>query len=113
MDLKLPMPRLSSCKATSKELLTIDYKGNIYQCAHMIDRFGLSGDIQYGLIEDAPERIKALDNKLPDKCLSCKILPICLGNCYADRALENIELNCDAYIKDIYHTIKLWYENIK
>ena len=110
MDLKLPKPRLSSCKATSKELLTIDYQGRLYQCAHMIDRFGTSGSVFDGLYDRSPDRIKALNNKLPDKCYSCNILPICLGNCYADRALEGITINCDAYRKDVCNTIKLWYD---
>ena len=111
MDLKLPLPRFSSCKSTSKELITIDYKGRLYQCAHLIDRFDSSGDVISGINEESETRKRALDNELPDKCKQCKFMPICLGNCYADRVIEGIVVDCDGYTEDIKRTIKLWYDS--
>lgn len=109
IDLRIPQPRLTSCKATSKEMITIDYQGRIYQCPHFIDKYGTSGDIYNGIIE-TETRKKAIDNVLPLKCLSCKYLPVCVGHCYADRELDKISVDCDGYIFDINNTIKTWYE---
>lgn len=97
------------CDAYRYHSYFIDPEGDIYRCDRLIGKKAYSiGNVYEGMKMTESDLISCLKKTLPEKCNSCKILPMCQGGC---KALENTnlgrcrdELSIIDKIMDIVHS---------
>lgn len=89
--------RTTACFATDPYSYVINTDGVLYKCTmDMVDKSRAVGNVYDGVEKNMPF-IEWTTPVLPDKCIECKILPVCQGGCRAGRIL-NFEMN-DCAIK--------------
>jgi uncharacterized protein len=72
----LPMP----CMMEIKDSFVINYNGDIYKCAGLIDRKEFCvGNLESGIKDYRHSH--NLDNWKNEECLDCSYLPLCFGGC--------------------------------
>lgn len=96
-SLKTLPRRTTACFATDPYSYVINADGLLYKCTmDMADKSRAVGNVYDGIEKNMPF-IEWTTPVLPEKCLECKILPVCQGGCRAGRML-NFEMN-DCAIK--------------
>ncbi len=100
------------CDAYRYHSYFIDPDGEIYRCDRLIGKKQHSiGNVYEGIKISNAELLSCLTQKLPEKCNSCKILPMCQGGC---KALENTNLErCRDELSIIDKIIDIVYNNSK
>ena len=102
---KMPEPRPIACSCEKSNSWIVGADGLLYKC----DQFISNKDYACGKITpdgsiEINERAQRWKNKLYDenneKCLACKLLPICQGGCKVSRKLTGI--GCFYTIDEIY-----------
>ena len=84
--------------------------GKIYRCEHTIGMLGY----EIGKI-DSEEKFNDISKRfltyeLLKRCETCKIFPLCMGGCPADKILYGKETdNCDSKIKFILEQLDFAY----
>lgn len=106
LSTQLPSRRYASCEAATIREYVIGPTGNIYRCAHLLDRMGMDSGNVYSGYEHKKVDVLFFDNDLPAKCNECKIMPICMGGCLCDRCIDGIELNCSARLMNLKYEVK-------
>lgn len=80
--------------------------GELYRCEHC---FGLNnwviGDIETGFYRNNIE-MKFINDPIEDKCKSCIVFPLCCGGCPGEKLLNNIDLDCDTFIKNVVNRVR-------
>ena len=99
--LKFFEPKPVFCGQHCMNVFCIGVNGEIYKCEH---DFGVPehaiGNIKYGLSYNRYFS-EFMDQPLPEKCMTCQILPVCMGGC-PHRRLENHGcVECDYTIKNV------------
>ncbi len=103
-----PKCRPIVCDAMLGKSYVIAPDGCLYKCTHQI---GFS-EYSVGHIATGGIRNKvALDftqNELPEKCLHCKILPVCAGGCISNRLFLYSEVDCTAKFSEVIESLKAY-----
>ena len=73
---------ISSRCASAEGGYTIAPDGLLYTCAHCMEKSQCFGSV-WECDEDHPARRLFISRDLPEKCLQCLYLPVCLGGCRA------------------------------
>ena len=94
----------------------IEHNGDVYPCDHFVYPNYLLGNIQTSSLReimDTPKRVKfGIDkrNTLPIKCLKCKYLNLCNGECPKHRfnrkgsAENGLNILCEGYLRFFEHS---------
>lgn len=78
----------SSCSAVYLNSFSIAPNGKIYKCQHFIgDESQIIGDVKGGLVYNRCYA-KWVEAELNEKCMQCKLLPMCQGGCEASSKLN-------------------------
>lgn len=66
----------------------VDYKGNIYQCQHLLcnEQYKIGSIFENGIAINQ-NVLQWYDGKLPEKCKTCDVIPLCQGGCVTKRKL--------------------------
>lgn len=108
---KLPKYRKSYCGLFKLKNLVIGPDGEFYKCEHYVGRDEkIIGNIRQGLFY-TDNMLDFLSNKMYEKCKECKLFPLCVGGCPAQKqdlgekeacslSLEYIKNLLKTYIKD-------------
>ncbi|MBK7141740.1 MAG: SPASM domain-containing protein [bacterium] len=86
---KLPSPSPTFCMAQLVNSFLIDPDGDCYRCFNYVgDKSRASGNVKDPINFDHPNFLKLFqfDPFEDETCLSCNILPVCMGSCPARRA---------------------------
>lgn len=77
----IPKQTFNFCAAVRKNAYVIDPKGNLYKCWNIIGR----EEMKIGTIIDSnkvnSELLRWIAYEPGDKCLTCNLLPVCMGGC--------------------------------
>ncbi|WP_081904289.1 radical SAM/SPASM domain-containing protein [Brevibacillus thermoruber] len=81
------------CQAVNNNAYVVDAYGNLFKCWHEVGNSKLRvGSLSEGIT--SPERlIKWMNWKLPKKCTTCNIMPLCKGRC-PELSLEMEDFEC-------------------
>lgn len=123
LDSKYTIGRYHQCYVDRYYHAHINYDGKVYKCSarNYSDKYACgellnTGEIKYkaGVLD----KMYTKANFENEKCLSCKLLPLCIGPCY-QRYLDyingekkdccihqNKEIDVDTYIKEYYMNVK-------
>ncbi len=98
--------RSFGCEARHPDYYVIGTKGELYICEHLIGQ----KEYMVGNIKDRSERIDRTDtiwdtDRIMDDCGSCPILPLCLGNCTAERYLDHIDCEREKRTKTVINKL--------
>lgn len=86
-----PTSNPSICQAVCNHTIVISPDGKLYKCINDIGKSNMTvGDIYNG-INDTSNLYKYLNYSIPDICIECKELPICVGGCPSKNLLAGIE----------------------
>lgn len=86
---KLSLP----CYGATMGILAVDYKGNLYQCQHLLCREQyVIGDVFNG-VSVTRELLQWYDGKVLPQCEDCEVLPLCQGGC-----VTKPRINQDTYV---------------
>lgn len=90
-------PKIYACMLDDDNAVSIGTDGNLYICEHYVDK------------EKYICNEKKLINRpeITDKCYNCKLLPKCLGGCYANRKENNLSCSIEKYCINTYLKGKL------
>lgn len=82
------------CYCASLSMNAIDYKGDIFQCQHLLcrDKYKI-GDIWKGIIVNK-EFISWFDGTTPEQCKGCSVMPLCQCGCITKRNLGENHFLC-------------------
>lgn len=117
----LPEPTFSWCTTIKRNSHIIGYDGSIFSCDTMLTEkdkavgaLNQSGDIE--LNENAKiwkgtvfDQMGVIDNKIINKCMQCRLLPVCVGGCNRAR-LTNNQTPCFFDDNDIYNSMREYAE---
>lgn len=103
---KFSEPKTVFCGQHCMNVFSIGVNGEIYKCEH---DFGVPehsiGNVKSGLNYNE-YFLKFMDQPLPEKCLSCKILPVCMGGCPHRRLMNRNDVECDFTVKNLIKSAK-------
>lgn len=104
---KIPKYRKNFCGLYKLKNLVIGPDGEFYKCEHYVGREEkIIGNVKQGIFY-TDEMIKFLNNQMYEKCNECKLFPLCIGGCPAQkqdlREGEACNLSLE-YIKQILAT---------
>lgn len=106
---KLRIPHYSKCFCGLFKLknLVIGPKGELYKCEHFVGQEEkIIGTIDEGVYYD-DSLFTFLENKKLEKCKKCKIFPVCLGGCPANKMALKEEDVCYYSIEYFKQALKL------
>lgn len=106
-------PKMSpGCEACRENHWCITPDGSLYCCEHLLgnEKYKI-GSVTEGIYKESQRDIWQKPF-IPQKCLSCNLLPRCLINCITDRDIEHIPTNCD-FLKENYKQNILLYMKYK
>ena len=102
------------CMIYSKSNAVIDCEGNMYKCEHLIPK---GKDMRYYNLHDkkfiTDNYDKWMTPEVPNKCLKCKVLPICYGGCKFKEYFFDENSNCIPIKNCISKLLTLYYENVE
>lgn len=92
------------CVSVDRNHYVIGPQGELYRCEHGIG----NNQFSIGNIDDMHTTGDDtwIKYKLPEKCLKCAIMPICLGGCISNRELDDINANCTERIQQVINLHK-------
>ncbi len=108
---KLPKYRKSFCGLFKLKNLVVGPDGELYKCEHYVGREEkVIGNIRQGLFY-TDEMLDFVSNKIYAKCKECKLFPLCVGGCPAQKqdlgekeacslSLNYVKKILKGYIKD-------------
>lgn len=101
------------CTALTVHNIVIDPNGNMSKCWHRIGnpKYYI-GSVKEG-IKFNKERIEWLTSEYPNKCVECKLFPICRSGCPHDRIKNNNEPICEYNLHQIREILKKYYKNLR
>ncbi len=109
-------PALCVFGKTCGASIAVEHNGDVYSCDHFVDPEHLLGSIRGGRLVDlvSSERQRAFGDdkhrRLPAKCRSCRVLPLCWGECPRNRFVttddgeEGLNYLCAGYEAYFRHT---------
>jgi len=106
-----PLRKYVPCGLMKEKNFSVGPDGKIYRCEHTIGMLGY----EIGKI-DSEEKFNDISKKfltyeLLKRCETCKIFPLCMGGCPADKILYGKETdNCDSRIKFILEQLDFAYK---
>lgn len=99
----LPRYRKSFCGLFKLKNTVIDPEGYLYKCEHFVGRQDkIIGDVDQGYYY-TDEMLHFVSNKTHEKCYGCKLFPICIGGCPAQKQDLGQGYSClvsEEYIKN-------------
>lgn len=108
---RFPKRRKAFCGSMQKMSCAIGPDGSIYICEHSLgDKSHAIGNVKDFLSSSKPnnsEYIKYTEKPYDTKCVSCRLFPVCLGGCPANRVLHNIPFDCESFKKRVYNELEL------
>lgn len=108
-----PFSLTKPCGVPGNNLIVIDPEGNLYKCWDTVgDKKHIVGDIYTGLYNNEMCE-KWINYNISEKCDECTYLPICLGGCVRECALNNGIPSCPQdlnYYKDVLKMYVKKYE---
>lgn len=103
----LPVKVATACGAMKNYNCVIGPEGELYRCEHCLGMpKWVIGDVINGFYHNQADEA-FLEAKLDQKCLNCSLLPVCAGGCLADRILNKLEFDCNAYQERIKINVRL------
>ena len=103
---KFPEPKTVFCGQHCMNAFCIGPEGEIYKCEHDLGvPEHVIGNIETGLTYDQ-YFLDFMDQPLPEKCLNCQILPVCMGGCPHRRFAMGGRVECDFTIKNLVRAVK-------
>ena len=103
---ELPSKIATSCGAMRNFTCVIGPGGELYRCEHCLGMpEWIIGTVSDGFFHNSAD-MKFLGCKTPEKCLKCKIWPVCAGGCLGDKILNGFDFDCDAYEQRIKMHVK-------
>lgn len=89
-------PRSRFCSATTDEFYVFDPRGNISRCWHSAGNHAEKVGTIYDEVEtihfsNIQEKWNSFSPFSSRKCISCKVLPLCMGGCPHSRVFGSIE----------------------
>ncbi len=93
-------PPRAACMADFRSQLVFDADGSIIPCPSL-----QSGEMSFGHVKSGVDFVREsqlIDRKLPVKCLSCELLPLCQGGCRLQALTKNgdfggVDCNYEAF----------------
>lgn len=81
----IPKYRKSFCGLFKLKNLVIGPQGELYKCEHFVGRDDkVIGNVKQGLFY-TDEMLHFINNEVKEKCKACKIFPLCIGGCPAQK----------------------------
>ena len=81
----IPTRRKIFCGLFKLKNVVIDPNGELYKCEHHLGRHDkVIGNVRQGIFYSAAT-LKFINNDVNEKCSKCKLFPLCLGGCPAQR----------------------------
>ena len=103
---KFPEPKTVFCGQHCMNVFCVGVNGELYKCEHDLGiPEHVVGNIKSGLTYNE-YFLGFMDQPLPDKCLSCQILPVCMGGCPHRRFTNGGSAECDFTIKNLVKSVK-------
>lgn len=100
----LPHCRKSFCGLFKLKNTVVGPEGELYKCEHFVGRKDkIIGDIENGYYY-TDEMMNFLNNLPHEKCCKCKLFPLCLGGCPAQKQDLKLGYSClvdEPYIKNL------------
>lgn len=106
----LPQPTLFWCNAESQNHIIVGADGKLYICDTMTDDSHSIGVLKNGDVvknNEAAIQYNIFDDTRTEKCIKCKLLPICMGGCLRNRMTD--EAQCYWTLSGIEKAIKKYY----
>lgn len=85
-------PKVYACMLDDNNAVSIGTDGNLYLCEHYIDKDKYICNEENSINKPV----------ITSECYNCKILPKCLGGCYANRVENNIYCSIEKYCINTY-----------
>lgn len=105
----IPAPRWISCGLSQVNGLIVSPEGYLYRCAHLIGHKNhVIGHLKTDQVFNE-ENMRFLNVNYDEKCIKCKMFPICMGGCVFERMLNNNEAVCRETIERLKNDISLAY----
>lgn len=109
----IPAPRWISCGLSQVNGLIVDPEGYLYRCAHLIGhKKHIIGHLKTDQVFNE-ENMKFLNVNYDEKCIDCKLFPICMGGCVFERMLNNNNAVCRETIERLKNDISLAYNYLR
>lgn len=89
--------KIRTCMLDDENAVAIGTDGNCYLCEHYVDKSGYICN----------EKNIVNNPIITPECYECKILPRCLGGCYANRMENNLYCSIEKYYIDTYLNMNL------
>lgn len=97
------------CSAFKYHSYSIDPSGDIFRCEHHLGQKEWAvGNVFNGINEESPVFKYWIDSKIPKKCETCKILPMCQGGCTIAKG-TNLD-NCSMQLLTLDTSLDLVYK---
>lgn len=107
----LPQPTLCWCNADIESTVMIGTKGDIYICDTLAGEANSIGRLSdEGIETQSSVRFNIFEDDRTKKCMTCKLLPICMGGCMRNRI--NGEAQCFWTPEGIQKTLESSYRNM-
>ena len=106
----LAFQRLSlPCYGGTLAETAVDYRGNLYQCQHLLCRPGQEIGNIYDGIRITRKVLEWYDGTLPEGCRGCAVVPLCQGGCVTKRHLGQERYLCHMmkYRLDVQEKMKV------
>ena len=114
---RFPKRRKAFCGSMQKHSCAIGPDGSIYVCEHSLgDKSHAVGNVRHFLFyqnKKETEYKKYTMKPYDTGCALCKMFPICLGGCPANKVLHNIPFDCESFRKKVFNEIELAVEKKK
>lgn len=108
---KFPEPKTVFCGQHCMNVFCIGVNGEIYKCEHDLGvAEHVIGNIKTGLTFNK-YFLDFMDQPLPKKCFSCRILPVCMGGCPHRRFSHGGDIECDFTIENLVKSVKRFILN--
>lgn len=103
---KFPEPKTVFCGQHCMNVFCIGPNGEVYKCEHDLGiPEHIIGNIKTGLSFNK-YFLEFMDQPLPQKCLSCSILPVCMGGCPHRRFSNDGDVECDFTVANLIKSVK-------
>ena len=98
-------PKQTFCGQHCMNVFCVGAKGELYKCEH---DFGIKehsvGHIEGGLTYNKYFN-DFMNQPLPEKCVACKLLPVCMGGCPHTRLMNNQQIECEHTLEHLKKTV--------
>lgn len=103
-------PTLCSFSTHCAHYLVVEHDGNVYPCDFYVDEKHLLGNVATHSWEEMVSSAKRLSfsqakTRLPEKCLGCKYLRLCIGDCQRNRNANGVSVLCEGYRRFFGHIL--------